>query len=200
MYRKHLKSEFYTRKAQEEGYPARSVYKLKEIVEKYRVIKKRDKVLDLGCSPGSWLIYISKIVGEKGKVAGVDIEDIKTPVRNNITFVKKSVFDLRGQDLNNFSPQYNVVVSDLAPKTTGIKSVDDAKSLELAERAFEIAKSVLVSNGNFVCKIFEGEGVDEFFRKVSNDFKTAKRFRPKAVSRGSKEFYIIGIGFKKNGK
>jgi len=197
MYRKYLKSEFYTRKAQEEGYPARSVYKLKEIVEKYKVIKKRDRVLDLGCSPGSWLLYISKIIGGKGMAVGVDSEDVEIPIKGNIAFIQKSVFDLQIQDLEKFSSRYNSVVSDLAPKTTGIKSIDDAKSLELAERALEIAKSVLVSNGNFVCKIFEGEGVDNFFKKVSGKFATAKRFRPKAVSRGSKEFYIIGIGYEK---
>jgi len=197
MYRKYLKSEFYTRKAQEEGYPARSVYKLKEIVEKYKVIKKRDRVLDLGCSPGSWLLYISKIIGGKGMAVGVDSEDVEIPIKGNIAFIQKSVFDLQIQDLEKFSSRYNSVVSDLAPKTTGIKSIDDAKSLELAERALEIAKSVLVSNGNFVCKIFEGEGVDNFFKKVSGKFAAAKRFRPKAVSRGSKEFYIIGIGYEK---
>jgi len=200
MYRKYLKSEFYTRKAQEEGYPARSVYKLREIVEKYKVIKKRDRVLDLGCSPGSWLLYISKIIGEKGMAVGVDSEDVKVPIKDNMAFIQKSVFDLQIQDLQKFSSRYNSVVSDLAPKTTGIKPVDEAKSLELAAKALEIAKSVLVSGGNFVCKIFEGEGVDDFFNKVSDDFIITKRFRPKAVSRGSKEFYIIGVGFKKNEK
>jgi len=195
MYRKNRKKEFYTERARQEGYPARSVYKLKEINEKYRIIKKGDRVLDLGCSPGSWLLYISKIIGANGMVLGLDEEDIKIKNAANILFVKKNAMEAEACDLKRVA-EYQAVVSDLAPKTTGIKEVDEALSLQLAERALEIAKSVLATGGNFVCKIFEGGGVDDFFKKVAAIFKTAKRLRPKAVPQGSKEFYIIGIGFK----
>lgn len=179
--------------AKKEGYPARSVYKLKEIDEKYKIIKKGDRVLDLGSAPGSWLLYISQKVGDKGRVIGVDVEEIKIPKKANIVFIKKGVFDLKEDDFRN---KVEVVVSDLSPKTSGIKFLDSGKSLELAEKSFEIAKSVLLPGGNFVCKIFENEESEEFFKKVEKCFDFAKRFRPKAVIKKSREFYIIGRGFR----
>src|SRR4030043_667864 len=95
MYRKDRKNEHYTILAKKEGYPARSVYKLKEIDEKYKIIKKGDFVLDLGCAPGSWLLYVSQKVGNRGKVIGVDIEEAEIPQAANIIFIKKSIFDLK---------------------------------------------------------------------------------------------------------
>ena len=193
MYRKDRKNEHYTMLAKKEGYPARSVYKLKEIDEKYKIIKKGDRVLDLGCAPGSWLLYISQKVGDKGKVIGVDIEEIKIPQKTNIIFIKRSIFDLKESD---FKDKFETVVSDLSSKTSGVKFLDAGKSLELAEKAFEIVKSVLVPGGNFVCKIFQSELSDEFFKKVKNCFDFAKRIKPKAVIKKSKEFYVIGRGFR----
>ena len=193
MFRQDKQNEFYTILAKKDGYPARSVYKLKEIDEKYKIFKKGDRVLDLGCSPGSWLLYISQKVGKQGKVIGIDLEEIKIPQKANIVFIKKSVFDLKE---SSFKDKFEAVVSDLSPKTSGVEFLDAAKSLELAERSFEIAKSVLLPYGNFVCKLFENESSNEFFKKVENCFDFAKRFRPKAVTKKSKEFYIIGKGFR----
>ena len=193
MYRKDKKEEFFTSLARKEGYPARSVYKLKEIDEKYKIIKKGDRILDLGSAPGSWLLYISKKVGDKGEVLGVDIEEIKITPKANISFIKKSVFDLKESDFKN---KFKAVLSDLSPKTSGIKFLDAGRSLEMAEKSFEIAKSALLVGGNFVCKVFRNELSDEFFKKVENCFDFAKRFRPKAVIKKSKEFYIIGKGFR----
>lgn len=192
MYRKDRQNEFYTTLAKKEGYPARSVYKLKEIDKKYKIFRKGDRVLDLGCAPGSWLLYISQIVGNGGKVIGIDTEEINIPQKANIVFIKRSVFDLKESD---FKDKFEAVVSDLSSKTSGVKFLDAGKSLELAERAFEIAKSVLLADGNFVCKIFESGASDEFFKKVEKRFSFAKRFRPKAIIKKSKEFYIIGRGF-----
>lgn len=195
MYRKHKKDEFYTRKAHEEGYPARSIYKLQEIDEKYHIFKKGDRVLDLGCAPGSWLKYIADKVGAKGLVVGIDIEDIKIEHQENIVFLKKDILDKDIFSLKELKEKYNVVVADLAPKTSGIKSLDVARSLELSSRALEIAKQVLERNGNFVCKIFEGEGSDVVFEQVKIAFWLRKRFKPKAVRKESREYYIVGKGF-----
>lgn len=197
MYRNDKKIDFFTRKAEEEGYPARSVYKLKEINEKYNLFKKGDSVLDLGCSPGSWLIYIANKIGDRGKIVGVDIENVKIPLKDNIVFIKKDIIDFINSNLKESEQNYQAIVSDLAPKTTGIKSVDAGRSLELCERALEIAGAILLPDGNFTCKIFEGESVNDFFKKVESKFKLAKRFKPEATIKGSKEFYIIGKGFKK---
>jgi len=197
MYRKDRKREFYTTLAKKERYPARSVYKLKEIDEKYGLIKKGNRVLDLGCAPGSWLLYISQEVGKQGKVVGVDIEEIKIPPKDNIVFIKKSIFDLEKSDLDylDLKDKFEVVVSDLSPKTSGVKLLDSGKSFELAEKSFEVAKSVLLPGGNFVCKIFQSELSEELFKKVKNSFDFAKRIKPKAVIKKSSEIYIIGRGF-----
>ncbi len=197
MYRKDRKEEFYTTLAKKEGYPARSVYKLKEIDEKYKIVRRGDYVLDLGAAPGSWLLYISQKVGDRGKVTGVDTGEIKIPPAANIIFIKKSIFDLKESDFQN---KFDAVVSDLSPNTSGIKSLDSGRSMELAEKSFEIAKSVLRPGGNFVCKIFENESTSEFFKQVRDCFEFVKRFRPKAVIKSSKEFYIIGRGFKTSKK
>lgn len=194
MYRKDKKEEFYTQKAREEKYPARSVYKLKEIDEKYRIFKKGDRVLDLGCSPGSWLKYISEKVSENGKVIGVDLAELNITLVKNMIFIQKSVFDLMDDDLEK--KKFQVVVSDMAPKTSGIKLADEALSFELAEEAWKIAKERLLPGGKFICKIFESEIIRDFFREIEKNFKFAKRFRPQAVIKGSSEIYLVARGFK----
>ncbi len=188
----YSKTDFYTKKAKEENYPARSVYKLQEIDQKYKIIKAGDRVLDLGCAPGSWLMYISRKVGPRGRVLGVDINDLKIEVPDNVKFIKADVFKF---EVNG---KFNVVVSDLAPNTTGIGFADAQQSLEFCERALEIAKRVLIKEGNFVCKIFEGEETDEIYKSIKPLFAFAKKYKPKASRKESREIYIIGVGFKGN--
>ena len=211
MYRKDQKKEFYTLKARKEGYPARSVYKLKEIDEKFHIIKNGDKVLDLGSAPGSWLLYVANKIGRQGKVFGVDTADLNikppkntltTPRENleheegNIRFIKKSIFDLNEEDFRGFGSNFNAVISDMAPNTSGYVPKDASDSLELSRTAFEIAKRFLRKGGNFVCKIFDGEDADEFIKEVGESFAVLKRARPMAVVKRSKEFYIVAKGYK----
>jgi len=172
-------------KAKEEGYPARSVYKLKEIDQKYKLIKRGSVVLDLGAAPGSWLMYLSEKVGRRGKVVGIEIQDLKIHLEENVEFIKG---DAREMPIKG---KFDVVVSDMAPKTTGITFADAFKSLELAEAAFKITKKVLKPNGHFLLKIFEGEGTAEFVKRVRKHFKTIKRYSPQATRKKSREFYII---------
>jgi len=193
MYRKGKNPEFYTELAKKQNYPARSVYKLKEIDEKYRIFKHGDKVLDFGSAPGSWLLYISEKIGNNGVVTGIDIENVNIPKKNNITFFKKSIFDLQESDLKD--KKFDAVVSDMAPNTTGLAFVDAGKSLELVEESFKLAKRFLKPGGNFVCKIFDSSSTSKFFNIMEKHFKFSKRFRPKAIVKQSKELYIIGCGF-----
>lgn len=195
MYRKDRKEEFYTKKAKEQGYPARSVFKLKEIDEQFCIINRGDRILDLGSAPGSWLLYIGEKVGEKGFVLGFDTAEINIPARKNIVFIRKSIED---EDIIDFigEDKFDSVVADLSPKTTGIKSVDADMSLDLTKRAFSIAKRVLRRKGNFVCKIFDGGDADAYLKEISKEFRLFKRYRPKAVFKKSKEFYIVAKGFR----
>lgn len=194
MRRQQSKIEFYTRKAKEEGYPARSIYKLKEIDEKFKVIKAGDKVLDLGAAPGSWLIYLSGKVGINGKVLGIDTEDIKIELPANAKFLKKDVFNLTGDDFKRIG-KFHVVVSDMSPKTTGVKFADAEKSMELSEKSLKITQRVLLPGGNFACKIFESEYTKDFFEKIKVNFKIAKRLKPMASRKESREIFFIGKSF-----
>jgi len=195
MYRKDHKDEYYTRRAHKEGYPARSVYKLKEIDEKFRIISKSDKVLDLGSVPGSWFLYLSQKVGKEGRVVGIDSEDIKIQISPNATFIKKDVLTLTPEDIQALGGPFDAVVADLAPSTTGTTWMDVGKSLELNEMAFDMAKNVLKTGGNFVTKIFDGEDVIEFIKAVEGCFQRVKRYRPMAVVKRSREFYLVAMGY-----
>lgn len=196
MYRKDKKEEYYSRRAREEGYPARSVYKLKEIDEKYKIFQRGNKVLDLGCAPGSWMMYIAEKIGGEGKVIGVDFEDPKIPLAANMRFVKKDIAELGRDDFLEFNKGFDVVVSDLSPKTTGVKTADIVNSVMLANKALALAKLVLRPGGNFVCKVFEGELAENFFQEVKKNFEFVKRFRPKAVSKESREFFVVALDLK----
>ncbi|MFH1129620.1 MAG: RlmE family RNA methyltransferase [Patescibacteria group bacterium] len=191
MYRQDLKEEYYTLKAKQDKYPARSVYKLQQIDEKFNLFKKNDKVLDLGCAPGSWLLYASRKIGEKGAVTGVDLEDLKTEIPSNATFLKLDVSNFG----NSITKKFNVIMSDMAPNTSGDHSVDVQRSIELCEMALEIAKVSLNKGGNFLCKIFEGEGIQEFFKKMEQSFSFVKRYKPLASRSESREIFIIGKNF-----
>lgn len=195
MKREFSKNDFYTQKAKEDGYPARSVYKLQEIDEKFKLLQKGFFVLDLGAAPGSWLLYIGNKISMTGKLVAVDILDLSTKPLNNTVFIKK---DVLAEDFFNeplLRQSFDCVLSDMAPNTTGLVELDVANCLELTQRALDIAKEVLAKGGNFVCKIFEGPGTDNFVKEVKGHFKMIKRYRPHAVRRGSKEFYLIAKGF-----
>ncbi len=195
--KKNKWEDFYSRKAKKEHFPARSVYKLKEIQHKYKLINKGDRVLDLGCFPGSWLIYASDLAGQRGKVTGIDIKSVLIQVPSNVEFFKLDVFSLSDDKLfkgadNNF----DVVLSDMAPATSGNKRVDSARSMELCWTALTIAENNLVPGGRFVCKIFQGEDFKNFENSVKQLFHKYKIFKPQSSRKSSKEIYIIGLGKK----
>jgi 23S rRNA (uridine2552-2'-O)-methyltransferase len=187
-------ADSFSKLAKEKGYPARSVFKLEEIQKSYRILKRGDKVLDLGASPGSWSLFALKIVGKEGKVVAIDLIDLKIPIFENIEFLKGDIFE--DNIFSNFKEKFDVILSDLAPKTTGFLDLDKENSFELSKRAFEIAKKFLKKGGNFVCKILESENTKELFKEVKNYFNFVKRFRPQATRRQSSEIYIIAKDYK----
>ena len=186
--------DHYSRRAKKDRYPARSVYKLEEIQQKHSLIKKCDKVLDLGCFPGSWLLYAAKLTGDKGRVIGIDLKPVKIQVVPNIEVITGDVFEIKAESLGN---DFNVVLSDMAPATTGHKAVDSARSAGLCEAALAIAERVLLPGGSFVCKIFQGPDFNQFLDSVRTGFKSQKIFKPRSSRKASKEIFIIGLGFKK---
>lgn len=173
-------------KAKREGYRARSVYKLFALNKKYQLIRRNDRVLDIGAAPGSWLQACSKLANF---VLGVDIQEIKNLKTNNVKTLK---LDINDKDiLKKIEGRFNVVISDVAPRTSGIRDIDQDKSLQLSKRAFFIAKNKLIENGNFLCKIFQSAEVDKFINELRKYFKFVKTSKPIASRKHSKEIYII---------
>ena len=161
--------DHYSRKAQKEKYPARSVYKLKEIQKKYRLIRKGDRVLDLGCSPGSWLAYAAELTGPGGRVVGVDIKPVSMRLPAHVRVYKGDALAPGEALLEMLDERFQAVISDMAPNTTGNKDVDAARSFHLCEAALALSHNVLLPNGSFVCKIFQGELFQEFSDRVKGD-------------------------------
>ncbi|MCP3875914.1 MAG: RlmE family RNA methyltransferase [Desulfobacteraceae bacterium] len=188
--------DHFTRRAKAENYPARSVYKLEEIQKKFKVIKKNDYVLDLGCAPGSWLLYAAKQVKNTGKIFGIDLKQIEIKLPNNVVAVKDDILNFDNDSFLKDNKGFQVVLSDMAPATTGRKDVDALRSFDLCQMALKVADDILASNGNFVCKIFQGNDFNEFQKNVKSKFKDCKIFKPESCRKQSKEIYIIAKGKK----
>jgi 23S rRNA (uridine2552-2'-O)-methyltransferase len=195
-------NDIYFRKAQKEGLRARSAFKLDEIFKKFKkLIDKKSNVLDLGSAPGSFLQIIEKQI-INGKLCGVDLNSIKPfpeTFLKDFKFIKGDVFNIENIDyiLEFFEgKKVDLITSDMAPKTSGIKSVDQWKSIELNQEVLHIAEKVLKTNGNLVSKIFKGEDFEEFWVSDFKDkFKVTKTFKPKACRDRSYEIFLIGIGW-----
>jgi 23S rRNA (uridine2552-2'-O)-methyltransferase len=192
--KKNKWEDHYTRRAKKESFPARSVYKLQEIQQKHQLIRKGYKILDLGCSPGSWLLYAAKLTGDRGRVVGIDLKPVTGQFPAHAEIITADVFTL---DIESLGTDFNVVLSDMAPATTGHKDVDAARSYNLCETALGIAQSVLWPGGSFVCKIFQGPDFKTYTDIVKADFKELKIFKPRSSRKASREIYVIGVGLNK---
>jgi len=185
--------DYYTQLAKKENYPARSVYKLKEIDEKFKIFKKGQKILDLGCAPGSWLKFASEKAGKDGLVVGIDLKKTEIEFPENTKTFQGDIFEKETIDfLSSFGP-YDILMSDMAPDTTGIKYADSVKSAALCEAALYLCQSLLVTGGVFITKIFQGPDFDNFAKQVLSEFGKRKIFKPKSCRKNSKEIYIIGL-------
>ena len=185
--------DHYARRARNEKWLARSVYKLQEIDNKFKLIRRGDRLLDLGCYPGSWSQYGVKRVGAEGEVVGVDLMVPDRLSYPNFRFVQADVLQLDVEELRREVGPREVVMSDLAPKTTGIRSTDASRSIDLARKGAEIARSLLGKKGHFVCKVLEGEDLGPFRSEVSPYFQKIRLFRPKATRKRSSEVYLLGL-------
>lgn len=190
----YAKPDRFTQRAKEEGYAARSVYKLSEIDQKYRLLRGAMKVVDLGCAPGSWSKYALEHIGTLGRLVGIDL----TPVdMAGGIFLQRSIMDVPPEEIQELlGGRADVVLSDMAPLTSGVALTDHVLQLELATMALEVAKSILVPGGAFVCKVFDGEDAPAFVLTVRKSFAETKRVRPEAVRSNSKEFFLVCTGFK----
>lgn len=184
----------YGRRAKREGFPARSVYKLEEIDRRVRLFRGGQRVLDLGAYPGSWTLYAAERVGSQGSVVGIDRTEFKGALPPNARMVHGDVLSLDPAILGD--AVFDVVISDMAPNTSGMRTRDMYLSYELVMAALEIAKNHLVAGGTFVAKIFQGEEFEDARAKFREVFDEVRIIRPKATRSESYEVFLIGLGKK----
>ena len=212
----YSKPDYWALKAQKEGYPARSVYKFTEMDEKFGLLKnssarpgKPFRVLDLGAAPGSWSLYILRNSrrnnpGMSGfSLAAVDLSPLSRQYDQGL-FDNPEFFFIQGdftlpeiRDAVLSHGPYNLIISDAAPATTGIRSVDTLRSLDLAETVLAYAGSALIAGGNFAVKVFQGGDTGDFLKNMRAVFETAKSFKPRACRPESFETYFLGLGKKR---
>lgn len=191
------KPDFWSQKAFSEGYPARSVYKLKEIDEKFGMIKKNSVVLDLGSAPGSWTTFLLRKLDGCGKVVSCDLNPLAKSVKgDNLVFIQGDLNapEIRKQIKEN--GPYDLVVCDAAPKTTGNRTVDTARSEQLVEMAIWYAQTMLKQGSNFAVKIFQNGDQQKLLKSMREIFTTAKGFKPEACRAESFETYLVGLNKK----
>ncbi len=193
----HPYQDHYFHRAKKEQYLARAVYKLQEIQAKHRLVRAGDRVLDLGAAPGSWMQLTSRLVGSKGLVVGIDLQPISHPFPDHVVTLQQDIFDEAAINdvLHRYSP-FDVVLSDMAPKTSGIKSADAARSELLFERALDLACRSLRPGGHFLAKIFQGEEFHVLLLKAKRLFRRVKVVKPDASRKQSREIYILAMEFK----
>jgi len=192
------KSEHFYKEAKRIGYRARSSFKLLQIQKKFNVLKKGDTVIDLGAAPGGWSQVAKEIVGENGTVIGIDISPI-SPL-TDVTFLQGDMTKQSTlEELENVigSKKVDVVISDMSPDISGNYSVDHARSVYLCEQALKTSEILLKLNGNFVCKVFSGEDLEDFIKKINKKFQVVKRYFPPASRKTSSEIYVIAKFFRK---
>lgn len=187
----------YAQKAKREHYPARSVYKLQEIDQKWALFRAGQSVLDLGCAPGSWSLYAAERVGPKGRVLGIDLTEVAVKAPNAV-FYQGDIYTTDFHALataHEIPLPFDLVISDMAPKTTGSKGTDQARSAALCEMALAVAQQHLRPGGAFVCKLFDGPDTQPFRAELQHAFEKVAIFRPKAVRKNSKEIFFAAVRF-----
>ena len=194
-YKAHINDEF-VKLANKENWRSRAVYKLKEIDEKYSLIKRNSNILDLGCSPGGWSQYASR----KHKNINITAVDLLYMEKlENVNFVQSDIEDFGQKYLKKGSfHKIDLVMSDIAPNISGIESADVAAVLHLAEIVTEIALSTLNNSGNLLIKLFQGKGTDEFLIEIRKLFRTVRIIKPKASKTNSREIYMLATKMKVN--
>jgi len=190
--------DHYFEKAKRENYPARSVYKLKEIDKALRILRPGAKILDLGASPGSWSLFAAEKIGPSGLIVAVDLNPPGTEFPRNVTFVQDDAFS-PGPELSRLlaaTSPFDAIISDMAPNTTGIKLTDQTRSLELCECAFELSKRHLRLGGHLLVKIFQGPDFKAFMDSLKPFFTTVKGLKPESSRSESKEVFLAAMGAK----
>jgi 23S rRNA (uridine2552-2'-O)-methyltransferase len=189
----YKRPDHFTRAAKARGFPARSVFKLEEIDQRVRLLRAGQRVLDLGCAPGSWSLYTSEKIGPKGHLLAIDLQPIAQVLPRNATFIQGDARALAKDVLAQHAP-YDVVLSDMAPATSGTPMQDQARSVELFLRALAVAEKYTKVGGCFIGKIFMGSDFPQARAQVRKVFEKERLIRPESVRSVSFEIFVVGTG------
>ncbi|HSY21846.1 MAG TPA: RlmE family RNA methyltransferase [Polyangiaceae bacterium] len=189
----YAKPDHLTRAAKDAGYPARSVFKLEEIDRRVQLLKPGQRVLDLGAAPGSWTLFAAKRIGPTGKLFGVDLSPIGIALPPNAEFVQGDALSLANEELARYAP-YDVVLSDMAPNTTGSRITDQVRSAELFLRALAVAATLGAKGGAFVGKIFMSDELPAARAELRKHYAAERLIRPEGTRAISTEIFAIGTG------
>jgi len=189
--------DHYYQKAKQEGYRSRAAYKLLELQERYRLLRAGDAVVDLGAAPGGWLQVAAKIIGPKGKIVGIDLQPIQSFHAANIILIQGDMTstDVQKQIQELLNGPADCVLSDLAPKLSGIRDADAARCLELNQAALAVGARLLRPQGSLLIKSFISDDVQSFTAELKKHFSAVQRTKPEATRQGSSEFYFYAKGF-----
>jgi 23S rRNA (uridine2552-2'-O)-methyltransferase len=192
------KKDPYYKRAKGENYRSRASYKLMQINKKYKVIKKGNKILDLGAAPGGWSQVAIEKVEDEGIVVGVDLKKIKPFPDESYYFIRGDFTDenIHLKIIEKLDGKANAIISDASPSLSGIKNIDHLRSMDLAESVTEIAYKILAKNGNLLIKVFQGEEFKDLIDKIRKKFKVLKTTKPSSSRKKSSEMYIIGLKYR----
>ena len=188
----YRRPDAFTKAAKAKGYPARSVFKLEEIDRRVRLLRPGQRVLDLDAAPESWSMYASERMGPTGKVLAIDITEVTAALGHNVQFVQGDALTLGSEELAAFAP-YHVVLSDMAPSTTGSRLADQTRSFDLFMRALEVATELLLPGGSFVGKIFMSDDFPKAKAAVRGAFEEVRTLRPEGTRATSYELFLVGL-------
>lgn len=191
----YARADAATLRARSEGYPARSVYKLEEIDRRCQLLRPGQRVLDLGCAPGSWLLYAAKKVGAQGRVRGIDLQQLEIALPPNAAAMVGDALS-PSPEVDGFLAElapYDVVLSDMAPSTSGTPFQDQARSAELVERTLDVAERWLAPGGAWVAKLFMSEALVGLRKRVRSLFEEERVIRPEGTRSVSTEVFLVGI-------
>ena len=195
-WRDRQERDIYVQMARRDGWRSRAVYKLEQIDQKERFLRPDMVCVDVGSAPGSWSQYVTKKLKGRARIVAVDILPMDS--LPDVEFIQgdfqdELVFEQMLQAIGDDG--VDLVMSDIAPNITGTRVVDQPRSMYLVELALDLARRVLKPGGNFVCKVFQGEGIDEFVIDTRKSFKRVKVMKPKASRAGSREVYLVARNF-----
>ena len=188
----YKRADFRTREARAQGYPARSIFKLEEIDRRVKLLRPGQHVLDLGAAPGSWSLYAARRIGPSGRLLAIDLQPIAQPLGPGATFVQGDALSMLTEALSMYAP-YDVVLSDMAPNTTGSPEADAARSEELFARALQVAVALGRPAGAFVGKLFMGAGFEEVRAALRQAFEEVRIIRPEGTRKHSVEVFLVGL-------